>query len=613
MPGPQSLTSLARQGLRYFYRAVQLQDFSGGLNLRDAPTELAENESPDLWNVTLDERGGVVKRLGQSKWNATPAPALITQGYYSQVVDRLLHYSKSDGKLYSDPGTGVLTLVRTWTAASRLGIVDFAGKVYANHPVDGLYSSTDGTTWTLVVPTSGLLGQVSSNTGSPGLVIPVAADTNWARLTVGTLVDVYVRATGANPGNGKKRKVTAVSQAAGTFTVDAAAAATDADAGNVTFDNTCGVYVQAAYAGPPKGDLLANWQNKVWTAGDTAHPNRLSFCAAGDPAKWHTSDGGGSNDIREKDDSPILALFGSSGFDNQTKPSLLVGKKESLYRVDDSSTASYMTLDQSTGPASAKCLVGRYGTVYVLSLRGVFRTDGFTPCVPVSTKLDPLFSDTVLNESLSENFCAGVRGDRIRFSVARAGASANDLALEHHPLEAWFTAGSNAANSYVTYGKNAETLIAASPTVTGALYRQDSGGSDDGAAITCWFLTRIFEPNGGNQSRLLDIRSLIRGSFRLSVLLDTAMNGPTRVLSLPSGGFTWDVDYWDTGVWGDPKAEGYATWQPGSIARVYQFRIDESSTLTQSAPKLLGAGSSPTVGAFSLYSLELRFVPLGLS
>jgi cytochrome c5 len=608
-----SLMGAVRQGLKSFYRAIQLQDFSGGLNLRDAETQLADNESPEMWNVTLDERGGVVKRLGQTKWNASAAGALITQGYYSQLVDRLLWYSKSDGKLYSDPGTGVLTLRRTWTTGSRLGIVDFADKVYANHPVDGLYSSADGATWTAVVATSGLLGQVSSNTGSPGLVIPVSADTNWTRLTVGTLVDIYVRATGANLGNGKKRKVTAVSQAAGTATVDAAAAATDADAGNVTFDSTCGVYTQGAFAAPPKGDLLANWQNKLWSAGDTAHASRLSFSAAGDPQKWHSSDGGGSNDIREKDDSPILALHGSAGFDNQTKPSLLVGKKESIYRVDDPSTASYVTLDQSVGPAGAKCFVGRYGYVYLLSLRGVFRTDGFTPCVPVSTKLDPLFTDTVLNFSLADGFCAGYKGDRLRFSVARTGSSANDLALEFHPLEQWFSAGSNAAGSYVTYGKNAETLITSSPTATGQLYKQDSGGSDDGAAITCWFLTRIFEPNGGYQSRLLDIRSLIRGSFKLTVLVDTETVGSPRTLSLPSSGFVWGTGVWGVGKWGEPKAEGYATWQPGSVARVYQFRVDESSTATQSAPKLLGAGATQTVGAFSLYSLELRFVPLGLS
>src|SRR3989304_1299026 len=40
-----------------------LPEFSGGLNLRDAPDELRANESPNLWNTTLDERGSVSQRL----------------------------------------------------------------------------------------------------------------------------------------------------------------------------------------------------------------------------------------------------------------------------------------------------------------------------------------------------------------------------------------------------------------------------------------------------------------------------------------------------------------------------------------------------------------------
>jgi len=40
------------------------EDCSGGWNNVDAPTQVAANESPDLINKTLDERGGAVDRLG---------------------------------------------------------------------------------------------------------------------------------------------------------------------------------------------------------------------------------------------------------------------------------------------------------------------------------------------------------------------------------------------------------------------------------------------------------------------------------------------------------------------------------------------------------------------
>jgi hypothetical protein len=81
------------------------------------------NESPDLWNVTVDERGGITKRLGFVKWNASAAANLITYGYYSLVADKMQWYSQADGKLYYDNGTGVLTLGRTWTSGFPITIV----------------------------------------------------------------------------------------------------------------------------------------------------------------------------------------------------------------------------------------------------------------------------------------------------------------------------------------------------------------------------------------------------------------------------------------------------------------------------------------------------------
>ena len=65
-----SILSQTRTGLRYFFREQLMQGFQGGLNLRDAPTELKPSESPSAWNVTLDERGGVVKRLGYTSWGS---------------------------------------------------------------------------------------------------------------------------------------------------------------------------------------------------------------------------------------------------------------------------------------------------------------------------------------------------------------------------------------------------------------------------------------------------------------------------------------------------------------------------------------------------------------
>src|SRR5215471_1060708 len=121
--------SIHKQTPTYRATLLTLRNFSGGLNLRDTATELGPTESPDLWNVTLDERGGVVKRLGYSRWNSVAAAQTFTTAYESKVAGADLWYSRADGKLYRDPGSGTLTNVKTFTAGSRLGLVDFAGKV----------------------------------------------------------------------------------------------------------------------------------------------------------------------------------------------------------------------------------------------------------------------------------------------------------------------------------------------------------------------------------------------------------------------------------------------------------------------------------------------------
>lgn len=136
------------------YAELSIVDFSGGLNVRDAATELQENESPDLMNVVIDERGGVTKRLGYSRWNAAALPNLVTYGYESDVCDCVFWYTKADGKLYKDTN-GIATLSRQFAADADISMADFAGTCYVIHAFDGLFGSTDGTSWARVTASSG--------------------------------------------------------------------------------------------------------------------------------------------------------------------------------------------------------------------------------------------------------------------------------------------------------------------------------------------------------------------------------------------------------------------------------------------------------------------------
>jgi hypothetical protein len=99
-------------------------------------------------NITLDERGGIVKRLGRSKLNTGGA----LPGTPSNVF-----FWKSAGVTIFQIGTtvyktsnlfGAWSSIATLTTTERMAFTDFNGKLVGVHPTDGVFTY-DGTTWTL--------------------------------------------------------------------------------------------------------------------------------------------------------------------------------------------------------------------------------------------------------------------------------------------------------------------------------------------------------------------------------------------------------------------------------------------------------------------------------
>src|SRR3954451_19752897 len=79
---PLNVSSYALR--KYLYRfftpiSESTSGFAGGVNIRDAPNQLATNECRRLENVLLDERGGASKRLG-----------CLTKGTFGVSGDRIL-------------------------------------------------------------------------------------------------------------------------------------------------------------------------------------------------------------------------------------------------------------------------------------------------------------------------------------------------------------------------------------------------------------------------------------------------------------------------------------------------------------------------------------------
>jgi hypothetical protein len=117
----------------------RLLSFDGGWNLLAAPSELAPNETPACSNVTLDPRGGAVKRLGLEKvgdnGSVVSTPLIF---YLSRTLNRLLMQCGTSLYMSSDGGA-TWTAIKTFSTAARVGLCDFQNRIAIIHPADGVF------------------------------------------------------------------------------------------------------------------------------------------------------------------------------------------------------------------------------------------------------------------------------------------------------------------------------------------------------------------------------------------------------------------------------------------------------------------------------------------
>lgn len=608
---------------RYFApRLLRIRDFSGGLNVREAPPELAPNESPDLWNVTLDERGGVAKRLGYVKVNLSQyggggGATFYGDGTYGAglyggpsgggyVLN--IFYSGVLGDIVVQAGPGLFTGTNAtaryvFTTSQRCGLCEFNGQVWAYHPTDGLFNSSDGITWAQ----AGNRGSFTVTIASPAVFTTPAAH----GLQAGD--QVIFQTTGALP-TGLTAGTTYYVISAGLTATSFEVAAT---AGGSAI-NTSGVQsgTHTMFFPTPKGDSIVSWQNRL-ICNDSTTGSQINASAIGDGNNFHTSTGNGwTNQIREnpRDGSRILCLASASGVDIAGRPGLIACKRDSTYRLYDSSTGAYSTLDPSIGAASTISVTNLFGKTIILSRFGIFWTDGINPLTKASARVDPRFTPDALNESQLDLCAAGAFGDRCYFSIPTKTATANNLAFEYHPLEGWITEGSNAASCYTTYAQQTQKLYFGSPTIVGQVYQGLTGGSDDGAAIQSWFQTKWFEAADGYFMRARKARILGRGTFNVYTRFNYSVGqGALRNVMISGGGFTWGTGSWGAGVWGPTTYQNYSdSLLSLGTGRAVSFRIEETSSLATTAPPLPGTTDALTVGAWALNGIDLQWIQLGI-
>jgi len=137
------------------------QDFHGGLNLKDAPTLLVDNEARDLSNVQGTTAGAVVKRNGLNTF-ASPASALTSLAPLESVGPFLV--GAGGTSLYSIATGGVVASIKTGLTNNLRWEFVSAPVVSSQGPLFGVNGTDTPQQW------NGVAGSTSNWTNASGSV-----------------------------------------------------------------------------------------------------------------------------------------------------------------------------------------------------------------------------------------------------------------------------------------------------------------------------------------------------------------------------------------------------------------------------------------------------------
>lgn len=125
--------------------------YGGGVNLRDAPNQIAPNQALAILNMILDENGGASKRLGsvsRGTFGISGERAISMYTFYRDPIAPQILLQTDAGKLYYTTDFATFTLIVSGLSTTApFSFETFNSKVYMSNGVDD-YASWNGTTRT---------------------------------------------------------------------------------------------------------------------------------------------------------------------------------------------------------------------------------------------------------------------------------------------------------------------------------------------------------------------------------------------------------------------------------------------------------------------------------
>jgi hypothetical protein len=504
------------------------QGYDGGVNIREAVSQLAPNELRKAENGVLDERGGFTKRLGSinnGTFGAGTDRVLSCYTYYRGASAPQVLIHTSGGKVYytTDAATNPITWIQIATGLSTTAPMSwetFNSKCYFSNGVDA-YASWDGTTY-------------------------------------------------------------------------------------------------ATYASAPKGKFVRLWKDTMFISGVTGLVDRVYESAPGDPETWPVA---GWVDIAHGDGDTVTAL-GSDGL------VLAVFKKNRGFTIYDPVTLANRVVDFEKGAESHFGVLQFEGDIYYLSRRGVAKFDSSGPGRFVSQKLDPLFTQEVLNLNALSSAWAYTYGNTIGWALPEVGSTIPTVQIEYYPrlgpISQFGTIGIGPwafmrmlASTFtrVRVGVT-EYLYGGHPTANKFMYLNAPVGTDDGATFTALMETGAYDFGAPTRTKYIRrIRVLGRGNLTAQLVrnYETAVY-KTKQFALSYTADLWAItDHWGVGNWGPDANFKEAIWNSDAYGRYFQIRFSDTSTLINH--KVIEVGSKElaiTTGEWSVYLITLEGDVLGV-
>jgi hypothetical protein len=605
------------------------QQLDGGLNTKFERSLIADNESPDCYNVVFGD-GAVGTRGGSSRVNTAAIGSFVFDGLYTKhdngtSAETMVAFA--GGSMWQLAGTSFSTVASAqsvFTAGNRVSTAEYQNKMFIGnggvtpYKYDGTYFTRHG------VPAASGTFTLTSNAGG------IAAGVYGYKITymnsfsvegdVGAAISITLSASGnvaitnipvaptshgvsarriyrTAVGGSEYKRVTTISDNTTTSYTDS------------TTDANLGATAPTDQGEPPKYSVVCFHQNRLF-CNDPTNRNYIWWSELGEPYTFKVT-----SFLRIGDNTGDL-LYTIHVYQNN----LILGCQNSSWLLympsTDPTEWSLIRIASPFGSKSPFCgfqFDNRFMTAAIENSKFVgFAAISGTSVDPSASVLDTmiaggtLYSDKIQTDmldgvnSLVGNFSSVVYKNKGFIAITKSSSSTTnnviyvfDFSLSNLARQqrfSWSRYSGLAAAQFTVYNGN---LYYGSSTATGFVYQMETSNYADvlgSTAINSYFWTKEFSGLPGHENLVKDFRKLfvlvdMPGAYNMDVsyrLDSDNSDGFTIPIDLTPNAAVWGSFFWGNANYGAGSLQSEAEVSLGSASgKRIQFKFSNQNTVNQ--------------------------------